>query len=319
MADSEGGRRNTSAETFQSKVSKDPAVLAKLEARNSVRQADLLLTLIAQAKDSTERFRLRLTTITDLNRVAMEDLVDFAGHIRVTEISNIGTSQHKPPSARDVVRHLEEFLDYVDSKWDSESALHLSAYVMWRLNWIHPFVDGNGRTSRAASYLVLCARGKGFLLGDKTIPDRITESVATRAAYYSALEKADEAWKKGTVDVSELETLLGNHAAAQTVDGLARRGPHGRSPTPPTTIPVQPAGEKPPPHSTGEAFWGVLWRAPVLVRALVVTGALVATGLFALWASLPDAEKHSVLETLGLTTTTTSTTSTTTTSTVPNH
>ncbi|MBL8221394.1 MAG: Fic family protein, partial [Bryobacterales bacterium] len=29
--------------------------------------------------------------------------------------------------------------------------------VMWRLNWIHPFFGGNGRTARSASYLVLCA------------------------------------------------------------------------------------------------------------------------------------------------------------------
>jgi hypothetical protein len=28
----------------------------------------------------------------------------------------------------------------------------LAAYGLWRLNWIHPFVEGNGRTARAVCY-----------------------------------------------------------------------------------------------------------------------------------------------------------------------
>jgi hypothetical protein len=33
------------------------------------------------------------------------------------------------------------------------TAIHLAAYLMWRLNWIHPFADGNGRTARMTSYV----------------------------------------------------------------------------------------------------------------------------------------------------------------------
>ncbi|HET9282483.1 MAG TPA: Fic family protein [Candidatus Angelobacter sp.] len=53
-----------------------------------------------------------------------------------------------------------------------KSAIHLAAYVIWRLNWIHPFADGNGRTSRALSYLVLCTRLGERLPGTVTIPDQ---------------------------------------------------------------------------------------------------------------------------------------------------
>jgi Fic family protein len=80
---------------------------------------------------------------------------------------------------------VEDLCDYVNGQWTTRTALHLAAYVMWRLNWIHPFTDGNGRTSRAASYLVLCLRLGYLLPGRRTIPDQIAED---RTRYYKALE-----------------------------------------------------------------------------------------------------------------------------------
>jgi Fic family protein len=46
--------------------------------------------------------------------------------------------------------------------------IHLAAYLMWRLNWIHPFADGNGRTSRIISYVVLSIRAGAILPGTPT-------------------------------------------------------------------------------------------------------------------------------------------------------
>jgi Fic family protein len=85
---------------------------------------------------------------------------------------------------------------------------------MWRLNWIHPFYDGNGRTSRAVSYLVLCMRLGYPLPGTNTIPEQIA---ANKKPYYDALELADAAWKEGRVDVTALEKLLGDYLSVQLV------------------------------------------------------------------------------------------------------
>ena len=30
-----------------------------------------------------------------------------------------------------------------NDNWDDSTPVHLASYVMWRLNWIHPFTDGN--------------------------------------------------------------------------------------------------------------------------------------------------------------------------------
>jgi len=116
-----------------------------------------------------------------------------------------------------VAEHVEEMCDYVNDNWTNSSAVHLSAFVMWRLNWIHPFTDGNGRTSRATSYVVLCAREGVLLPGTNTIPEQIKNN--HRAPYYKAIEAADAIYEQrkcfadGIVD--EMENLIGSLLAEQ--------------------------------------------------------------------------------------------------------
>ena len=104
---------------------------------------------------------------------------------------------------------------YVNESWENRTPVHLAAYLMWRLNWIHPFFGGNGRTARAISYLVLCARLGFRLPGKVTIPDQI---VNRRKDYIAALRSADAAWNGGRVDVSAMEELLESAMAAQMVE-----------------------------------------------------------------------------------------------------
>jgi Fic family protein len=126
----------------------------------------------------------------------------------------ISQSRHQPPGAHQVPELVEELCDYVNENWH-RAAVHLAAYVMWRLNWIHPFADGNGRTSRAFSYFVLCVRSGSWLPGTNTIPEQISKG---KAPYYKALEAADEAWRKGALDLQFMESLLGEMLATQLVD-----------------------------------------------------------------------------------------------------
>jgi Fic family protein len=78
---------------------------------------------------------------------------------------------------------------------------------MWKLNWIHPFVDGNGRTTRATSFATLCVRLGYRVPGPHTIPEQISKN---KSPYYEALELADKSIANGkTVDLSAMEALLG--------------------------------------------------------------------------------------------------------------
>lgn len=113
--------------------------------------------------------------------------------------------------------------DYVNENWAEKSAVHLASFVMWRLNWIHPFADGNGRTSRAVSYLVLCVREGMLLPGSETIPEQI---VANRGPYYRALEAADQKHKASNGFppdvVDEMEELMGGMLAQQLKSAFER-------------------------------------------------------------------------------------------------
>ncbi len=192
---------------------------ARKEASNSILQAERVKQYILDALHGDRKFKLRPSTLLDLNRCAIDGLDAYAGNWRPAGVK-IGESKHEPPLGHLVPELVEDMCDYVNEKWEEKSAVHLSSFVMWRLNWIHPFSDGNGRTSRAASYLVLCARSEMLLPGKNTIPDQI---VLNRDPYYEALEAADEAFEKNGLSekvVAKMEDLIGDMLARQLTDSF---------------------------------------------------------------------------------------------------
>lgn len=189
----------------------DPAARAEAEARNGLKQFDLGLRIIEDALAKGVDFRWRPSTILALHREALSGISEFAGNWRPAGVGIEG-SIHEPVGAHLVPEYVEELCDYLNDHKHDRTPIHLSAYAMWRLNWIHPFSDGNGRTSRIFSYVVLCVSLGFALRGSNTIPDQI---VANRRPYFDALEKADAACRQGRVDVSEMESLLKRLLAVQ--------------------------------------------------------------------------------------------------------
>lgn len=209
---------------------------AAQEATNTLLQYDRTLALIEEAKAERDRFRLRPHVILELNRLSIQRIESDAGRWRDVSM-RIGKSKHKPPPWQDVPRYIDEMCEYVNDNWHTKSALHLAAYVMWRLNWIHPFIDGNGRTTRAVSYYVLCVK-LGFQIPDvTTIPELISSN---KTPYYAALEAADRAWSNGTIDLSEMEELLRNLLARQMTLSIERASTEGQDPVSP--VPTQEHG-----------------------------------------------------------------------------
>jgi hypothetical protein len=72
-----------------------------------------------------------------------------------------------------VADEVQLMCEYVNDNWSTKSAVHLAAYVLWKMNWIHPFADGNGRTARAISYVVLSIKLDSLLPGTPTIPEQL--------------------------------------------------------------------------------------------------------------------------------------------------
>jgi fido (protein-threonine AMPylation protein) len=164
------------SEPLEVELISDPAERASQEARNGLRQFDEVIEQIEYWIHPERPFRLRPSTILTLHRKALEGISAFAGVWRPSGIAIVG-SRHTPPEAYLVPELIEQMCDYVNDNWQ-KAPVHLSAFVMWRMNWIHPFVDGNGRTARALSYLVLCIRLGSRLPGTNTIPEQIAANKA---------------------------------------------------------------------------------------------------------------------------------------------
>lgn len=110
---------------------------------------------------------------------------------------------------------MDRFISTIHENWFNLSPTGLAAYGLWRLNWIHPFIEGNGPTARATCYYLLCARAGGLLKGRTIVPERIREN---REPYYEALRAADRAWEQGNLDCSQLEAYLNGLVRDQLTD-----------------------------------------------------------------------------------------------------
>jgi len=144
--------------------------------------------------------------------VAVANIAQFGGRFREEPIY---VGSHIPPHFNNVADLMDRFISFIHENWYAARETQLAAYALWRLNWIHPFVEGNGRTARATAYYILCIRSGRLLPGNKIVPERIREN---RQPYIQALRSADQAWDNGNLDVSQLESYIAGLLQAQLAD-----------------------------------------------------------------------------------------------------
>ncbi len=107
---------------------------------------------------------------------------------------------------------MDRCITTLQENWFLWSPMGLAAYALWCVNWIHPFVEGNGRTARALCYCLLCVSIGTLLLGKPTIPERIQ---ASRSKYVQTLKTADQAWVDGHLNFTAVEDYLAGLVTAQ--------------------------------------------------------------------------------------------------------
>lgn len=193
----------------------DEQAIADKEAENGLLQFDYMAELISKALRDGDP-PLTPDVIREFQRLAVDGLEPEPGVFRQEPVL-IGGTSHVPPAFELVPELIDEMCAHVSDHWMDREPLHLASYVMWRLNWIHPFTNGNGRSSRAASYLVLCAALKMNLPGDRTVPEIIDED---KTVYYEALDEADTAWAEGWLDLSLMEKVIHDALVQQLEDAV---------------------------------------------------------------------------------------------------
>jgi len=189
----------------------DRALYDRVQEQNLARQYDLLADCVEiglrQGPAALDKY-----TLWALNHVAVANISQFGGRFREEPIY---VGNHVPPHFRQVPVLMDRMISTIHENWFNWTATELAAYGLWRLNWIHPFIEGNGRTARATCYYLLCARSGSLLRGRKIVPERIREN---RAGYVTGLRAADRAWEEGNLDFSEMEAYLAGLLEAQLRD-----------------------------------------------------------------------------------------------------
>lgn len=189
----------------------NPELYTRVQEQNLLRQYDLLTNCIelglVQGPTAFDKY-----TLWALNHVAVANISQFGGRFREEPIY---VGNHIPPHFNEVPDLMDRFISAIHENWYILSPTQLAAYGLWRLNWVHPFTEGNGRTARAICYYLLCVRHGALLPGSKIVPERIREN---REQYVEALRAADLAWAEGQLDISEMEAYLAGLLEAQLKD-----------------------------------------------------------------------------------------------------
>lgn len=163
-----------------------PEEKAEREAANGVAQLDYLTDLVVGERAITQ---IRESHLLDLQKLAVATIYPCGGTYRDARTKIIiSDSEHQPPDAALVPGHIIDLLDYLNSTRGKLPALERAAFALWRLNWIHPFRGGNGRTSRCLTYLIICMDLGMMVPGMPTLPTLIYDK---RKEYVEALKAAD--------------------------------------------------------------------------------------------------------------------------------
>jgi hypothetical protein len=172
-----------------------------LEISNGNRHYDFLHSIVLASLEVGKPF-LSQVVIKALNFHAITCLHINAGEYRPCAVT-AGT--HSPPEHYRVVALMDDFVNTVNRNWENSDAVALATFVLWRLNNIHPFINGNGRTARALCYFVLCVKAGNWLPGTPILPELIRQN---HQEYVDALQAGHNSLALGKLDLSLLHALV---------------------------------------------------------------------------------------------------------------
>ena len=173
----------------------DHPAYKQLEEQNNHRQFGFLESAIIAAVNTGKPW-LSHELVKATNYHAIVGLHPYAGEYRPcrVEVGEVEDDDGKtepryiPPPDHLVPSLMDDFINEMNWRWEKAPSLTLAANALWRINSIHPFVNGNGRTARAVCYFVLCTKASGLLPGSKTVPEILGEN---KDRYIGGLVAAD--------------------------------------------------------------------------------------------------------------------------------
>jgi fido (protein-threonine AMPylation protein) len=120
----------------------NPTLFERIEEQNLLRQYDLLSNCIEIGfEKGIEAFDKY--TLWALDYAAVANISQLGGRYREEPIY---VGNHLPPHYKDVPNLMDRFFSFVhENRTLHDHPTLIAAYALWRLNWIHPFLEGPGR------------------------------------------------------------------------------------------------------------------------------------------------------------------------------
>ncbi len=124
--------------------------------------------------------RLTEWTIKSIHRLVLKGIQEDNAGVYRKENVVIGGASHRLPDHVIVPELMEQFISKVENEWSTIHPVERAAKVHAEFVKIHPFIDGNGRTSRLLMNYELMKAG---------FPPAVIKAI-DRARYYDALDLA---------------------------------------------------------------------------------------------------------------------------------
>lgn len=149
-----------------------------LEAKDHHSALQYLYEMIEKGRRNTMSEQL----IRSLHEIIMQETdKEWAGRYRNSNVI-IGGADHKPPDALEVPNQMQKLIHWLASQKKKLHPVELAALLHHKLVYIHPFLDGNGRTARLVMNVLLMQKDYPLVIILKN----------DRKKYYNILDKADK-------------------------------------------------------------------------------------------------------------------------------
>ena len=212
------GNRTTLAEIIENRLEGASSADEKIREIINMEEA---MNFIDQ---NVQNFPLNQTFISELHRLTVRDLTpppkgegDITPGVYRQMNVTIAGSNHKPPEYLQVKDYMDELIRFTQQSDLPKYDLIKTAIAHHRFVWIHPFVNGNGRTVRLLTYALMVKQG--FHVDTGRILNPTAVFCSDRKKYYDCLAEADAGDEKGTTAWCEY-VLSGLKQEIEKIDRL---------------------------------------------------------------------------------------------------
>lgn len=155
------GNPITLSETF--KILQDkiiPSNLKSLDVDEVKNYQDAILQML---QDSEQKKVLNIASVLNYHGIAMKHVPKIAGKIRTEEVYIKGNLNFKITKAKNIKKELDDLFEKYDNfvkreRLSLKEILNFAVYFHNEFQHIHPFVDGNSRTTRLITFHLLQSR-----------------------------------------------------------------------------------------------------------------------------------------------------------------